>query len=286
MKHVLIIALAAFSVFACRQEPPAVADAGKSETIAPTATTVSAEPLINPPPESTTSAVTTTEASPEAAAPGPPPAPVGSPLRTIPEPRPRVPIPDTAVPEPGPRVTPANRPVPAGESTRPDMPEVPPSGKPVPSPQEVSTPSGNAQAGAAVFRGKKCTACHGETGGGDTAMAKNLGIPPLGSSEVQSLSDARLAEIIANGRNPRSAAAHKSTNLSAEEIRDVIAWIRTLGVCAVETVLLRKRINGPNPPGFSASSHRYAPQIRTNLASLLRFLATDVSIAQTPREVK
>ncbi len=55
------------------------------------------------------------------------------------------------------------------------------------------------------------------------------------------------------------------------------------GVCAVETVLLRKRINGPNPPGFSASSHRYAPHIRTNLASVLRFLATDVSIAQTPR---
>ncbi len=61
-------------------------------------------------------------------------------------------------------------------------------------------------------------------------------------------------------------------------------WVtkRRPGVCAVETVLLRKRISGPNPSGFSASSHRYAPQIRTNLASLLGFLATDVSTAQTP----
>ena len=176
MKYVLIIALAAFSMFACRPESPAVAEAGKSETIAPTETTASAEPLINPPPESTTSAVTTTEASPEAAAPGPPPAPIGSPVRTIPAPRPRVPIPDTAVREPRSETTPANQPVPAGESTRPDMP--------VASQPASTSPPGNAQAGAAVFSANKCTACHGETGGGDTAVAKNMGIPPLGSSEV------------------------------------------------------------------------------------------------------
>ncbi|MGA7616831.1 MAG: hypothetical protein WBX15_16795, partial [Thermoanaerobaculia bacterium] len=48
--------------------------------------------------------------------------------------------------------------------------------------------------------------------------------------------------------------------------RELAKRKKVLGVCAVETVLLRKRISGPNPSEFSASSHRYAPQIRTNLA--------------------
>lgn len=81
--------------------------------------------------------------------------------------------------------------------------------------------------GKSVFTAK-CASCHGANGGADTAMGKSQGIQPLASVAVQQLSDAELARIITEGKSPKSAAPHKSRNLTPDQVRNVIAWIRTL----------------------------------------------------------
>ena len=78
--------------------------------------------------------------------------------------------------------------------------------------------------GAAVFTGK-CAMCHGKGGGGDTGMGKSLGLKDLGSADVQKLSDADLAKVIAGGKGKMP--AYKS-KLYDDDIKGVVAFIRTL----------------------------------------------------------
>ncbi len=80
------------------------------------------------------------------------------------------------------------------------------------------------QAGQAVFN-KSCKACHGPNGQGNPAMAKALKvtIPDLGSAPVQSQSDDALRKDILEGKGKM-----KPVKLSAGEVKEVIAYVRTL----------------------------------------------------------
>jgi mono/diheme cytochrome c family protein len=88
----------------------------------------------------------------------------------------------------------------------------------------LSSCSALAENGAEIYK-KKCAACHGATGAGDTMIGKNLKIPSLRSSEAQERSDEELFHIIAKGRNRMPAFDRK---LSREQIHDVVRYIRSL----------------------------------------------------------
>ena len=72
----------------------------------------------------------------------------------------------------------------------------------------------------------KCAMCHGKNGSGDTPMGKNMKVPDLRSKAVQSKSDADLHNSIAKGKGIMPAYA---SQLSKEEINDLVAYIRRLG---------------------------------------------------------
>ncbi len=81
-----------------------------------------------------------------------------------------------------------------------------------------------ADGGADTYK-KKCSACHGAKGAGDTLLGKNLRLRRLGSAEVQNKSDNELAMIISKGRNKMPRFDDK---LSKDQIRDVVRYIREL----------------------------------------------------------
>src|SRR5215472_13805396 len=85
---------------------------------------------------------------------------------------------------------------------------------------------GRAQGDAATVFKSKCAACHGPDGKGETAMGKTLKIRDLGSAEVQSQSDAQLAEIVTKGKNKMPAYDGK---LTKEQIGELVAYVRALG---------------------------------------------------------
>ena len=70
-----------------------------------------------------------------------------------------------------------------------------------------------------------CAMCHGADGSGDTAVGKSMKIPDLHSAQVQSQSDAQLAEVISNGKN--SMPPFKGS-LSPEQIHDLVTHVREL----------------------------------------------------------
>jgi cytochrome c6 len=69
-----------------------------------------------------------------------------------------------------------------------------------------------------------CSVCHGEDGSGDTPIGMSLEIPDLRSDEVQKLSDAELIALVTNGKDPMPSFKGK---LTADEIKGVIAYVRT-----------------------------------------------------------
>jgi cytochrome c6 len=69
-----------------------------------------------------------------------------------------------------------------------------------------------------------CSICHDEDGSGDTPIGMSLGIPDLRSDEVQKLSDDELIAIVTNGKDPMPSFKDK---LTADEIKGVIAYVRT-----------------------------------------------------------
>lgn len=105
-------------------------------------------------------------------------------------------------------------------------------GQPKPDPGQPATttaPSaGSATAGGRIYAARNCGACHGANGAGGTAIAQSQNIRPLGSPAVKGQSDAELARVLTQGKSPASAGAHKTKNLTPEEVRDLIAWIRSL----------------------------------------------------------
>lgn len=78
---------------------------------------------------------------------------------------------------------------------------------------------------AALFK-SKCAMCHGQTGSGDTAMGKKLGIRPFASPEVQKQDDATLQQTIVNGKNKNKMPAFDK-KLTPDQIKLLVAHIRS-----------------------------------------------------------
>jgi cytochrome c6 len=71
----------------------------------------------------------------------------------------------------------------------------------------------------------KCAMCHGADGSGATSMGKSMGLKDLGSSAIQSMSDADLNAAITNGKGKMPAYKGKLTDV---QISDLVTYIRTL----------------------------------------------------------
>ena len=82
-----------------------------------------------------------------------------------------------------------------------------------------------ASAGEATFKAK-CTMCHGADGSAKTLMGEKLKIRDMHSDEVQKQSDTELTGTITNGRGKMAPYKGK---LTAEQIAQVVSYIRELG---------------------------------------------------------
>ena len=117
--------------------------------------------------------------------------------------------------------------------TAPPATETKPSAAPAPttpSPAPSQEPSSNASlvsTGQSIFK-SQCVSCHGADASGNTAMGRKNNIPDFRSSAVQGRSDADLANVIANGIKPLSASAHKSKHLSSDQVKALVAYVRSL----------------------------------------------------------
>lgn len=93
---------------------------------------------------------------------------------------------------------------------------------------DAAAPAGAPERGRPIFEAR-CASCHGLQGRGDGPQAPFLSPRPasLVSAATSVKSDAELLAVIANGK-PRTAMPAWKTELSEEERRDVLAYIRTL----------------------------------------------------------
>ncbi len=71
----------------------------------------------------------------------------------------------------------------------------------------------------------KCAMCHGADGSASSGMGKSMGLKPLGSAEVQKMSDADMAALITNGKGKMPAFKGKLTDA---QITDVAKYVHTL----------------------------------------------------------
>jgi len=78
-----------------------------------------------------------------------------------------------------------------------------------------------AEDAAATYKAK-CAICHGATGAGDTTMGKNFKLRPLGSADVQKLTDAELTTLLNKGKGKMPAYEGKI------DIAGMVKHIRTL----------------------------------------------------------
>jgi len=93
--------------------------------------------------------------------------------------------------------------------------------------EDVESDSEN---GRTVFEAN-CVTCHGKSGKGDGPTGAYLNPPPadLTSEDVRTDPDSELLSIISNGIPEKGMPAWKAS-LSAQEIRDVLSYIRTFSV--------------------------------------------------------
>jgi len=82
----------------------------------------------------------------------------------------------------------------------------------------------HADSADATFKAK-CAACHGADGKGTTAAGKAIGVHDFTSPDVQKMSDADLAGIIAKGKGKMPAYA---SSLKDPDIQGLVAYIRAL----------------------------------------------------------
>lgn len=76
--------------------------------------------------------------------------------------------------------------------------------------------------GATIFRTKGCTGCHGADG---TKSMPAMGVKPLNSPEIKGASEARLIASVTHGKGRMPA---YGSRLSPDEIKAVVAFVRTL----------------------------------------------------------
>lgn len=81
-----------------------------------------------------------------------------------------------------------------------------------------------AQSGADTYK-SKCAMCHGADGLAATNMGKMLKIPSFKDPSLVKAPDSQLIEATTNGKGKMP--SYKST-LSAAQIKEVVAYIRTL----------------------------------------------------------
>jgi mono/diheme cytochrome c family protein len=95
-----------------------------------------------------------------------------------------------------------------------------------PSP-DLSRSSGDTNRGGRVF-GKYCMNCHGTSGKGDGPIGRSLVPPAANLTVLGKKSDHEILKTIQAGR-PGTAMPSWKNDLTPQEIRDVLAYIRTLG---------------------------------------------------------
>lgn len=95
--------------------------------------------------------------------------------------------------------------------------------------QRSRPPKPDLEAGERIFK-KNCVNCHGPGGQGDGAAAEQLNPKPadLTSEKTQAKQDAELLETVKFGR-PGTAMSGWMSELDERDLRDVMAYIRTLG---------------------------------------------------------
>jgi len=87
------------------------------------------------------------------------------------------------------------------------------------------SPGARAQGeGEKVYKAK-CAACHGADGAGQTPVAKAINVRSFCAPEAKKETVAEMTEITAKGKNKMPA---YEKQLSAAEIKDVVAYVRTL----------------------------------------------------------
>ncbi|SRR6266852_8211323 len=87
-------------------------------------------------------------------------------------------------------------------------------------------PSGlQAQSDPAKFFKTNCTLCHSEDGSGSSPTGKAMKAKDLRSSEVQSKTDAELAEVITKGKGKMPAFGAK---IKPDDATKLVAYIRSL----------------------------------------------------------
>jgi cytochrome c len=84
---------------------------------------------------------------------------------------------------------------------------------------------GNVAAGKDAYM-KHCATCHGADGNGKDAVAKLLKVtfPPLGSKEVQALTDAEMHKVLLEGKGKMKPVK----DLDRSDVPNLIAFVRSL----------------------------------------------------------
>jgi mono/diheme cytochrome c family protein len=88
----------------------------------------------------------------------------------------------------------------------------------------IAAPVSAQTSGAATYKAK-CAMCHGTDGLAATPMAKSMKILSFKAPEMVKASDAQLIASTANGKNKMPAYKGKLTDA---QIKDVVAYIRTI----------------------------------------------------------
>jgi cytochrome c6 len=83
---------------------------------------------------------------------------------------------------------------------------------------------GQGETGEALYK-RNCASCHAPDGSAQTAMGRTFKIGDLRSAEVQKMTDAQLADLIANGKGKMPAYGKRLTH---EQIQSVVGYLREL----------------------------------------------------------
>lgn len=89
----------------------------------------------------------------------------------------------------------------------------------------LSAPANADTAAAEATYKAKCAMCHGPDGKGETATGKMMKVKDFSSEEVQKMSDADLAAVITSGKGKMP----PSKSLSADQVKDLVAYVRAFG---------------------------------------------------------